>query len=228
MLLQLMPLLSGLGPLRAAYLAFWIGVNAEVLPACIPFIDGCASISATGRKPPGSYLFRAVMLPQAALLLMTWLLTVSWLRTLEGNVNRSLIRGIQLSAIVSSFALLLYVTFLGTREPFYEFMRYFGIYFFFLGMVLVEIFVAAALLRMQAIRDDRRLYRLALTMLVLSLAPFAIGLVNVLLKASLDDPDAAENTIEWIASTLMQIYLVVMYFLWRRTKFRASFSTSLP
>ena len=68
MSLRLLPLLAGLAPLFAAYMAFGIGVYAEALPACIPFLDGCASVSATGRKPPGSYLFRAVMLPQSVLL----------------------------------------------------------------------------------------------------------------------------------------------------------------
>ena len=228
MLLRLLPLLAGLCPLLAAYLAFWIGVEAGALPACIPFIDGCASISATGRKPPGSYLFRAVMLPQSVLMLMTWLLTIAWLRSLDPRVNQSLLRGIRLSAIVSSIALVLYVTFLGTREPFYEFMRYFGIYFFFLGMVLVEIFVAAALLRMQVIREDNRLKRLAQLMLALCLAPFVVGLINVLLKATLDDPDAAENVIEWIAATSMHAYLIVMYVLWRRTDVSVSLTTRLP
>ena len=227
MLLRLLPLLAGLGPLLAAYLAFWIGVSNDVLPACIPFIDGCASISAAGRKPPGSYLFRAVMLPQSVLLLMTWLFAIAWLRSLDANVNASLIRGIRVSAIVSSIALVSYVTFLGTREPFYEFMRYFGIYFFFLGMVLVELFLAIALLRMPVIRDNRR-YRLpAQSLLALCLAPFVIGLVNVLLKASLDDPDAAENVIEWIAATLMHIYLLVLYVLWQRTQFSASLTTRI-
>ena len=228
MLLRLLPLLAGVGPLLAAYFAFWIGVHAEVLPACIPFIDGCASISAAGRKPPGSYLFRAVMLPQSVVLLMTWLLTIAWLRSLDPRVHPSLLRGIRLSAIVSSIALLLYVTFLGTRQPFYEFMRYFGIYFFFLGMVLVEILVAVALLRMQAIRENRRLKPLAQLMLALCLAPFVVGLLNVLLKAALDDPDAAENVIEWIAATLMHAYLIVMYVLWRRTQVSVSLTSKLP
>ena len=227
MLPRLLPLLAGLAPLLAAYIAFWIGVSVDALPACIPFIDGCASISATGRKPPGSYLFRAIMLPQSVLLLITWLLTAGWLRSLDRNVSRSLIRGIQLSAIISSLALLLYVTFLGSHEPFYEFMRYFGIYFFFLGMVLVEIFVAVALLRMNIIRDNRPLIQMVRVMLALCLAPFALGLINIFLKASLEDPDAAENIIEWIAATLMHIYLVVLYILWRRTDFRVSLSTTI-
>ena len=217
-----MPLLAGLGPLLAAYLAFWIGVNADVLPACVPFIDGCASISATGRKPPGSYLFRALMFPQTVVLLITWYLAASWLKALDENVKPALLTALHVAGAVGSIALLLYVTFLGTREPFYEFMRRFGIYFAFLGMIVAEILIAVALLRMRCILDDPRLKRLAQIMLLLCLLPFITGIINFYLKATLADPDTAENTIEWIAATLMQFNLIVMYWMWRRTGFQVS------
>ena len=228
MLLRLLPLLAGLGPLCGAYLAFWIGVNAEVLPACIPFIDGCASISATGRKPPGSYLFRAIMFPQSVLLLVTWFLTVDWMQSLDNRKRGSLYVGIRTAAIVSSIALILYVTFLGTRAPFYEFMRSFGIYLYFLGLALAEIFVAAALLRMPRVLQDRWLTRMARLMLALCVSPFLIGLLNLYLKATLDESFYVENVIEWIAATLMQIYLVVMYFMWHRTGMSVSLTTRTP
>ena len=225
MSLRLLPLLAGLVPLIAAYLAFWIGVSAEVLPACIPFVEGCASISATGRKPPGSYLFKAVMFPHSLLLLITWLVTVEWMKSLDDSERRLVYVGIRVMAIVSFLALILYLTFLGTRTPFYEFMRRFGIYSYFLGMVLVEIVVAATLLRMPNIVDDRRLTRMAQTMLALCAATFLIGLLNLYLKSTLADADAVENVIEWIGATLMQCYLIVLYFMWRRTEIAVSLTT---
>jgi len=228
MLLRLLPLLAGLAPLVAAYLAFWIGVSAEALPACIPFIDGCASISATGRKPPGSYLFKAIMFPQSVLLLVTWFLTVDWMKSLDDSNRGSLYRGIQAAAIVSSIALILYVTFLGTRAPFYEFMRSFGIYLYFLGMAIAEIFVVAALLRMPRVLNDQWLTRMAQLMLALCVTPFLIGLLNLYLKETLAESFFVENAIEWIAATLMQFYLVVMYFMWRRTGMSVTLTTRLP
>lgn len=227
MLPRLTPLLAGIGPLLAAYLSFWIGVNAEVLPACIPFIDGCASISATGRKPPGSFLFRALMFPQTVLLVFTWVFAVRWLRALDSGVKPSLLAGIRIAGIAGALALLLYLTFLGTREPFYEFMRRFGIYFAFVGMVLAEILIAIALLRMRRILVDPHLKRMTQAMLALCLAPFIAGIVNFYLKATLADPDPAENVIEWISATLMQLNLIVMYFMWRRTGFDVSATVSL-
>lgn len=227
MLTRYLPLIAGVLPLAAVYLAFGIGVYADALPACVPLIDGCVSVSATGRKPPGSFLFRAVMLPQVAFLLLTWYVAVDWLRSLDANLSRHLSRAIHVSSLVSALALVLYVTFLGTKEPLYEFMRRFGIYFFFIGMVLTEVFVVIALSKMTHVMRHGLLRRQVRTMTALSALPFALGLLNFYLKATLEDPDAAENSIEWIAATSMQLYLVVMYFAWKASGFRTQVETSL-
>ena len=225
--LQLLPLLAGLLPLIACYAAFGIGVMAEAIPPCIPFIDGCASVSATGRKPPGSFLFRAVMLPQSVVLLFTWLFTIAWLRSLGAELSKRYRVALLTSAVVSSVALVLYVTFLGTREPFYEFMRRFGIYLYFIGMVVVQILVAVALIKMEAVQRDARLKRATQVMLVLCLSPFVLGALNFVLKATLADADASENVIEWIAATLMQFYLLVMYTMWRRTRYSVTVHSTI-
>ena len=68
MLIRWLPLLAGLLPFLAVNLAYWIGVRNDVLPSCFPYIDGCTSISSTGRHPPGNLLFRAVHLPEGVLL----------------------------------------------------------------------------------------------------------------------------------------------------------------
>lgn len=227
MLIRWLPLLAGLLPFFAAYIAYWIGVRADVLPACIPIIDGCVSISATGRNPPGSFLFRAVMLPQSVLLLMTWYFAVVWLRSLDNNVPRAIVAGIHVSSIVGALSLILYVTFLGTTEAFYEFMRRIGIYFYFLGTVTAEILVVSALLRIQAVQRHPELRTLSRLMLMLCLLPFALGLLNLYLKATLDNADASENIIEWIASTSMQGYLVVLFFSLRMSRFTLSGKSAL-
>ena len=80
-------MLAGLMPFIAMIGAFLIGVAYETLPACNPFLDGCASISATGRKPPGSFLFRAIMLPYTVVLVFLWYYAVHWLRTLDTELT---------------------------------------------------------------------------------------------------------------------------------------------
>jgi hypothetical protein len=221
MVLRILPLLAGILPLIAMFGAFWLGVHNDVVPACIPFVDGCTSISATGRRPPGSFLFRAIMLPQAALLLALWYVTVLWLRSLYPDLRQSTAMAILLSGIIGALALIVYVTFLGTEEPIYEFMRRTGIYFGFLGIALAQLFTAIAVVRVSKLIGRERLLKQARLMLGLCLAMFALGIIDVVFKMILADADAMENRIEWIASVLMQCYFFVMYFAWRETGINA-------
>lgn len=216
-MLRWLPLFTGILPLIAMFGAFAIGVAYETLPDCNPIIDGCRSISATGRRPPGSFLFRAIMLPQGVLLAFTWYLSLLWLRVLRPDLGRGMQVATVIAALVNSVALIVYVTFLGTSEPIYEFMRRSGIYFGFIGMALAQLLVAVAMMR-TALRP------LATVMLSISVAVVAIGVLNFILKSTLDDPDPAENRIEWIASILMQGWFFVLFVAWQRTG--AAFSVS--
>lgn len=219
MLIRWLPLIAGIVPFVGIHVCYVIAVQYGVLPACIPHIDGCTSISATGRNPPSSFLFRAIELPVAAILIVTWYFTVEWLRALRPTLSKSAAVAILVSGVAGALALIVYVTFLGTTEPIYEFMRRFGIYVYFLGTVLAQVFVAVSL------RNARNttLGRLPEILLWLCVSPFALGLLNLAQKAVLEyaTADALENSIEWVALALMHAYFVVLYFAWRRTDFQA-------
>ena len=221
-------MLAGVLPFIAMCGAFVIGVASETLPACNPFLDGCVSISATGRRPPGSFLFEAVMLPQAVVLAFLWYYAALWLRALDGDLRRSTAVLIQVAGGVGALALIVYVTFLGTKLPVYEFMRRTGIYFGFLGTGLAQIFISVALLRIARIRPQFRLRGKALAMVVLSFGLLALGILNIVMRAILDDSDAAENRIEWIAALCMQAHFVVLHFAWRATGFESGVRVREP
>jgi len=209
-MLRWLPFIAGVLPLIAMFGAFALGVAYEVLPDCNPLIDGCRSISAAGRQPPGSFLFRAIMLPQGILLGFVWYLSVLWLRKLEPTPTNTTCLIILVAGVVNVVALIMYVTFLGTTEPIYEFMRRTGIYFGFLGMAVAQLTIAIVLLR-------TRLRPLGQAMLSIGLAVCALGVLNLALRSVLADPDPAENRIEWIATILMQAWYFLLFIAWRRT-----------
>jgi uncharacterized membrane protein YidH (DUF202 family) len=215
MMFRFIPLLAAALPLIAMFGALWIGIASEALPACFPPIDGAISISATGRKPPGSFLFRAIMLPYALLLAFLWYLSVLWLRSLDADLRRATTNAILISGLVGSLALIVYVTFLGTKEPLYEFMRRVGIYFGYLGTALAQLFVALALARISKVLHDERLRKAARLLVAVCVVTFCLGILNSVLKMILEDADASENRIEWIASILMQSYFFVLFLAWR-------------
>jgi len=213
MVIRGLPLVTGLAPLIGINVAYWIGVNADILPSCIPYIDGCTSISATGRYPPGDRLFRAIMLPQAMLLAMTWHFAALWLRSLSPN-NKAATPAL-VCGLVGAAALILYVSYLGTKEPFYELMRRFGIYFYFLGTAIGQIILTLGLERS----------RLRQSMLWIVAVPWLLGLANLAQKALRANPDRMENTIEWIVSVFIQVWFLLLYVAWRKTDFDVTVRT---
>ena len=118
MLVRGLPLIACLAPLIGINIAYWIGADNNVLPSCIPYLDGCTSISSTGRYPPGDRLFRAVMLPQAAVLALTWYFAAFWLKALKPDSKAA--TTVLVSGVTGAFALILYVSYLASNDPFYE------------------------------------------------------------------------------------------------------------
>jgi hypothetical protein len=193
-------------------------------------VDGCTSISGTGRYPPASFLFKAVEMAMAVALPVFWYFSVKWLKALDPGWHSHAVWSIFVSGGIGALALIVYVTFLGTTEPFYEFMRRFGIYFYFLGTVLAQLFLAVSFRGVSKGLGDRALRRMAMIMLVLCLMPFALGILNLVQKSVLSHAtaDALENSIEWIASLMMQAYFFVVFFAWRRTSLAVAVSAAPP
>lgn len=214
-LARYLPLAAGLLPLVAISAAHWLGVNAGHLPACFPYVEGCTSISATGRHPPGSFLFKAIQMPLAMALVVLWLLALDWLRSFPRKPSTLRARLILVFGISGAAALLAYTSFLGTTEPFYEFMRRFGIYVYFAGTVFAQLLVSVGL----------RIGPLGSWMRRVALLPFLLGILNLVLKNVLDDADSAENRIEWIAALGMQVWFVLLYLAFRRSELGASVTT---
>lgn len=215
-MIRILPLIVGIAPVIGVAAAYWLNVRAGVLPGCMPLLDGCTSISAAGRYMPGSMPFRAVLLPQAAFLMILWWIGVEWLKQVA---PASRVRHIVLfSGVVGAVSLVLYVTFLGTRQPFYEFMRHSGIYFYFFGTAIAQIVLTAAMPR-----SRRRT-----VMLWVIATPFALGLINWAQKLWLGNSDIFENSIEWTSALLMQVWFVLLYIAWRESGLVISVQTGPP
>jgi len=169
-----------------------------------------------------------MMLPPTLLLVFLWYLTTQWLRSLDPDLRRSTSRAIMISGVVGALALIVYVTFLGTKEPLYEFMRRFGIYFAYLGTAVAQLLVALTLARISKALHNERLLKLARVLLTVCAVTFGLGILNSVLKAVLLDANASENQIEWIASVLIQIYFLVLFLAWRLTGMTTSVRIRKP
>ena len=214
MVIRFLPLVTGLAPLIGVNVAYWIGVQYDNLPTCNPYIDGCTSISSTGRYAPGDRLFRAVMLPQAVWLTLTWHFSAAWLKTL--GRSRIAAATVEISGLIGAAALIIYVSYLASNDPFYEIMRRYGIYLYFIGTVVAQIAVTLSL----------RPSRLRKVMLWIVATPFVLGIYNLIQKTYISDLNSIENRIEWIVSMLMQIWFIALYIAWRNSNFKVVPRTS--
>lgn len=147
------------------------------------------------------------MLPQAALLALTWHFAALWLRTLRPDIKST--ATILVSGLVGALSLIIYVSYLASNDPFYEVMRRYGIYLYFIGTVVAQLAVTLSM-------HPSRLRQLMLGIMV---TPFVLGFYNFVQKALFSDLGTVENRIEWIVSLLMQLWFVALYVAWQRTKF---------
>ena len=207
MFIKGLPLITALLPLIGINIAYWVGVEHGNLPSCIPYFDGCTSISATGRYPPGDRLFRAVMLPQSAWLVLTWYFAVHWLRSVKPGTKAA--STILVAGVVGALALIIYISYLASNDPFYEVMRRYGIYLYFLGTAVAQLALTLALERSPL---QRAMFWVIVT-------PFGLGLFNVAQKAIMSPLNNFENRIEWISAVLMHVWFVLLYLAWRRSRF---------
>jgi hypothetical protein len=213
MFTRALPLVIALLPLCAVTGAYSLAAANGLVPACNPFLDGCTSISATGRYVPASYVFKPAHLVQSALLVMLWMRLPRELpdRTRYPEAAR-------ISGLVAAVALVIYTLTLGSQTPLYEFMRRFGIYFFFAGTLLAQLLAALAY-RDAARAKPRGRSRLPNAMLVMALVPLLLGIINLAGKAVLVDPDAMENRIEWNAALIMQGWFLLLYWYRRADRY---------
>ncbi len=213
MVIRGLPLAVALAPIVGINLAYLIGVEHGNLPSCVPYIDGCTSISSTGRYPPGDRLFRAIMLPQAVLLAVTWHFAAAWVRSISPVTRAS--STILTNGLLGALALIVYVSYLASNDPFYEVMRSYGIYLYFIGTAVAQIATTAAMPSS----------RLRGAMFAIMAMPFVLGLYNFIQKELFADLNSIENRIEWIVSLLMQVWFIALWIAWRRSRFEVRVET---
>lgn len=199
--------LSGLVPIGIVIICATWSMQAGLAPACFPLTEGCVSISGSVRSVPVIYLFRAVMLPMSVVLFAFW-----WLNSIELSryltARTTLRRWILCLSLTGTAFLPLYVIFLGTDGPVYEFLRRLGIYVFFGATGIAQLLTTLAL-RSQIFTDNARLpfydaRHMALNIqFIFVVFMLLVGPLNLIQKQILEDHRSVENIIEWNFGLLM-------------------------
>ena len=209
-------------PFIITNIVFIVSAYEGYIPWCIPNIDGCASISKAARNGSSLFIFRATMIAYGVLLIWFWIYVRQWLDQLYGY-RTAIANTILWLGVVGALSLIVYVDFLGTSGEFNRFMRRFGILFYFISIPLAQIlflrqhFHILPTLNKGVIKPKYLKFQLYIILLML-----LIGIVSGAMEVTYIKTNESENIAEWNLALLMQLYFLVMVFLWKDFKYYLS------
>lgn len=205
-----LPLLIAAIPVLAVHLAWGLSLRDGLVPACMPYLDGCISISRAARHGLGNDLFRMLMLPCAALQALFWLAVAHWLRR-AGRDGGAMLPWLGLLAAVF---LALYATYLGSEGAIYQTLRRYGVTVYFASTYVALLFSLRALRHAPVDAAARAL-------LVVALGMLALGLASVAVSLSIEERALRyrlENVLEWQLGLWLTALFAVFAWRWRRLR----------
>ncbi len=205
-------------PFLTVNLSYLISAYAGQVPWCVPYFEGCTSISRAARKSDAIFLFRALMIVYAVLLMYYWYLMKRWLDMLDHRFAvTSLV--ISLLGMTGAGFLILYVDFLGTSGDMYRFLRRYGVIFYFTFTPLAHLVTLNHLYRLRksiptvAVPLNALRYQLFIVVLILLL-----GLVNLVMVYTGSKTFETESIVEWNYSLLIALLFGGSIYMWKDLK----------
>lgn len=214
-------MLAGLLPIAAAHGAYLLNIGAGSELArdfvCMPYLEGCVSISRAARSGPGLVPFRWSMLASVPLLLLTWAYARRWLRSLRAGSDR---RGWAMAALgmVGAVFLVLYVTALGIEDDWYRWQRRYGVTLYFGGTALAQLMLVWILWPLRRALPGGLLLRPVVLLTLLISVQWTLGVFSAVKRLIFENPvliDRIENVIEWWYALAMSLAFLAIAWLFR-------------
>ena len=202
-------------PLLASNSAYLLSAFEGFVPWCMPYIDGCTTISQAGRSGNTIFLYRALVVTYSVSLIWFWLYSKSWLELLHGHTT-NIARIILWLGLAGSIALLIYIDFLGATGEIHRVMRRIGAMLYFTLTPLAQILMLKQhynILRKKpgvSIKPKVLQYQLIISLLML-----IIGAISIFLVVTNNMTYERENIVEWNFSLLVNLYFLGMIFIWK-------------
>lgn len=193
-------------PVVATFWAYALSIQAGYVPACVPFVEGCTSISRAARYGLGNHVFRALVLPAATLQLLMWWL-VAWRLGSELDFGRARQRALVVLGLLAGSFLVLYATFLGTEGPIYRLLRQYGVIVYFASTYLAMLLYTAHRWRNPVTRAAARPFALLCLLMLL------LGIASTIATAMHLEPelkDRVENALEWQLGLFVTLWLLLL------------------
>ena len=212
---SLFPLLAGLLPVATVIVCYALSASAGHIPACIPLLEGCTTISSAGRYGISYLLFKAGMLPTAGLLILFWPACRRWFLALGGTDSFGL-RAMVWLGVISAIFLILYAVFLGSDGDIYRLLRRFGVTVHFSFAYLAQVLLLNRLWDARREQSFRLPHYISSCMLAVSVVMLLLGLISIPVGEIIADPDdRIINVIEWNFALLLFGWYLLPWLAWR-------------
>ena len=202
-------------PLLASNSAYLLSAFEGFVPWCMPYIDGCTTISQAGRSGYTIFLYRALVMTYSVFLMFFWIYSKSWLDLLHGHTTK-MAQIILWLGLAGSIALLLYIDFLGTTGEINRSMRRIGAMLYFTMTPLAQILLLKQHYKFLYKKSEATIkpkvfqYQFMVVLLML-----IIVVVSIFYVATDSITTEIENIVEWNFSLLVNLYFVGMIFIWK-------------
>lgn len=203
-------------PLLTINVCYAFAIALDHLPVCVPYVSGCTSVSSTGRFTPESLIFKAGMIPSAAILLFLWCRCASFLEYL--GETRSRFITLRILGVIAASSLILYSMTLGLRGDEYRLLRRVGIDGFAISNFAAQVLFVVAY-RHRRSRTTENLWR---SMIALCVALPALGIAAEIAKWVGAPKDVANNIVAWNAFVVLCAYYAAISGLRSRHDIRSS------
>lgn len=215
---------AGLLPLITIHLCYFLAASHGQVPWCIPYIDSCTSISATGRQPPAYFVFKGLMIPAALLLMAYWLFNPRWLRQL-GCLHYSGQASLLVLGVLASSGLIFYSVLLGAIGPEYRQLRHSGVVAFFGFSFFAQLLLSRMMQSLTALttKHSKLLSTLKALLLILLIAGSGHALLGYFAPPLYD---ASSNAVAWCFTLLLCLYVLINAELWRQTGWQLQFTVA--
>ncbi len=193
-------------------LSYFFSLYLNFVPKCFPPIDGCTSISRTGRYFPVNYFFKFFLFLNGFLIIFYWLKNYY---LLKNNKNQLLINYSVIFGILSIFFFFLYLIFLG-ENGYYKFFRKVGIFIYLIFSILSELMLSIIYF---LIKNNNKLFNIFFIKMkfLLSIFIFISGIcLFPFMVMKIENVGEIRNIISWNFFFLIQLNVFLTSLIWKK------------
>jgi len=205
--LRVLALICFILPISTVIISYIASVQLNLVESCMPFFEGCTSISRAGRNFPVKIFFKPMMYLYAIFLFLYWYKFLEKLKNFEVKEKK-----FYLFAFFSVIFLILYITFLGEGK-FYNFFRRVGIYIYIFLIVISQFLISKKLYLIREKINKNFIIKFIKINYFLTLFLVLSGLILLpYLLIKIDSFPQIKNIISWNYFTLIQLYFLFSFF----------------